>query len=243
MTNALILIPARYGSSRFPGKPLAKIKNKPMIEYVIENCKESGFDYAVVTDDQRIEDFIQSINGNVVRIDDDVPSGSERICLAYERFYSDKNYDLIINVQGDEPLLKAQTIQNIAKAHMQTDFDIFTGLNERSSNDSDFKNPNIVKCIYNAENKKCLYFSRESIPFSRDEKNHSWFHHIGIYSYRPSALISFNKLEMSYHEKLEKLEQLRALDNNLNIGAQVINVQLIGVDTPEDIEKVEGVFK
>ena len=242
MTNCLILIPARYGSSRFPGKPLAKIKNIPMIQYVIENCKKTGFDYAVVTDDDRIENFIKSIDEKVVRIDDDVPTGSERIALAYKRFFSDKKYDLVINVQGDEPLLKAETILKISRAHSEKNVDIFTGINERSSSDEDFKNKNIVKCVYAKETKSCLYFSRESLPFSREAQEHTWYQHIGIYSYKPQALLDFVKLPMSIHEDLEKLEQLRALDNGMTIGAEIINTTLIGVDSPDDIKRVEGVF-
>lgn len=242
MANCLILIPARYGSTRFPGKPLAKINNIPMIQYVIDNCKQTGFDYAVVTDDDRIESFIKDIGANVVRVDDNVPTGSERIALAYARFFNDKKYDFIINVQGDEPLLKAKTILEIVESHNQIDSDIFTGINERKSTEEDFKNPNIVKCVYAKETKKCLYFSRASLPFSRENVDYTWYQHIGIYSYKPSSLLKFVSLKPSVHEELEKLEQLRALDNGMSIGAQIINVKLIGVDTKEDIEKVEGVF-
>jgi 3-deoxy-manno-octulosonate cytidylyltransferase (CMP-KDO synthetase) len=240
MSSYLILIPARYGSTRFPGKPLAKINNIPMIQYVIENCKKTGFDYAVVTDNDQIETFIKSIDERVVRIDEDVPTGSERIALAYTKFFSDKNYKLIINVQGDEPLLKAETIQKIALSHEKNDADIFTGINERSSTEDDFHNPNIVKCVYAKETKSCLYFSRASLPFSRSSKEYSWYQHIGIYSYKPKALLKFVELPMSEHETLEKLEQLRALDNGLTVGAEIINVTLIGVDTQEDISRVEN---
>jgi 3-deoxy-manno-octulosonate cytidylyltransferase (CMP-KDO synthetase) len=242
MSSSIILIPARFASSRFPGKPLALINGKPMIQYVIDNCKNTGLDYCVVTDDQRIEDFITGINEKVVRVDDDVATGSERIALAYERFFKDKDYDLIINVQGDEPLLKAKTILDIVDSHLSSKADIYTGLNERKSTDSDFDNPNIVKCIYNKETNSCFYFSRARVPFSREEEEYSWFQHIGIYSYRPKALVDFVALSPSIHENLEKLEQLRAIDNGMTIHAKVINVKLIGVDVEDDIKKVEGVF-
>jgi 3-deoxy-manno-octulosonate cytidylyltransferase (CMP-KDO synthetase) len=242
MSSYLILIPARFGSTRFPGKPLAKINNKPMIQYVIENCKATGFDYAVVTDNDEIENFIISIGEKVVRVDDDVPTGSERIALAYTRFFSQNNYKLVINVQGDEPLLKAETICKVAQSHEEKNVDIFTGINERSSFDKDFKSPNIVKCVYSKETMSCLYFSRASLPFSRENKDFTWYQHIGIYSYKPKALLDFVKLPMSKHEKLEKLEQLRALDNGMSIGAEIINVTLIGVDTQEDIKRVEKTF-
>lgn len=242
MSNSIILIPARFASTRFPGKPLALIGGKPMIQHVIENCKETGLDYSVVTDDKRIEDFIIEIGEKVVRVDDDVATGSERIALAYERFFKDKNYDLVINVQGDEPLLQAKTILEIRDSHLKSSSDIFTGLNERSSSENDFSNPNIVKCIFNKLNGSCFYFSRAKVPFSREEAPYSWYQHIGIYSYRPGALLKFVSLEPSFHENLEKLEQLRALDNGMAINAKIINVKLIGVDVEADIQKVEGVF-
>ena len=243
MSSCLILIPARFGSTRFPGKPLAKINDIPMIQYVIENCKKTGFDYAVVTDNDDIENFILSLDEKVVRIDDDVPTGSERIALAYARYFSDKNYELVINVQGDEPLLKAETIEQIANAHKLKNADIFTGINERLSTDNDFQNSNIVKCVYAKETKSCLYFSRESLPFAREAKEYTWYQHIGIYSYKPKSLLHFVDLPQSINEQLEKLEQLRALDNGMTIGAEIINVTLIGVDTSEDIKRVEKVFR
>lgn len=240
MSKFLILIPARFGSSRFPGKPLAKINNIPMIQYVVKNCKETGFDYAVVTDNDDIEAFVKSINGNVVRVDDDVTTGSERIALAFNRFFKNDDYEYIINVQGDEPLLVPQEIKTIGLAHQNTDFDIFTAVKKRRSTESEFKNPNVVKCIYSEITKQCLYFSRESIPFNRDGKDHDWFQHIGIYSYKVKALNNFVKLKESTFELGEKLEQLRALENGLTLGAELTEVNLIGVDTPQDIHKIEG---
>lgn len=238
-SNTIILVPARFNSSRYPGKPLEKIFNKPMIDYVVENCQKTSFDYAVVTDDDRIESHLKSIGANVVRVDDDVPTGSERIALAFERFFSDKNYEYIVNVQGDEPLLKSNTIEEIGKSHKNSNFDIFTAIRERSSTENDFENPNVVKCVYSKNSSQCLYFSRESIPYSRDKNEFSWFQHIGVYSYKVEALSEFVKLEMSQLENLEKLEQLRAIENGMTIGASIVDVKLIGVDTPEDIKKIE----
>jgi len=242
MSQILILIPARYGSSRYPGKPLAKIHDKPMIQYVVENCIETGFDYAVVTDNDDIENTVKSINGNVVRIDDDVSTGSERIALAYERFFSDKGYQYIVNVQGDEPLLYASEIKSIGEFHTNNDFDICTAVKRRKSSEEAFGNSNVVKCIFSEKTNQCLYFSRASVPFNRDREDHDWFQHIGIYSYKTSALQRFVELEMSYYETSEKLEQLRALENGLTIGAKTTEVNLIGVDAPEDIAKIEGVL-
>lgn len=242
MKDVLILIPARYGSSRFPGKPLAKINNQSMISYVIKNCESSQFDYAVVTDDQRIEDHINELGGNVVRVDDDVTTGSERIYLAYERFFKDKNYQFIINVQGDEPLLIGKLLKELNLAHKQSGFDVMTAVKARSTNEADFKNPNVVKCIFSKENLQALYFTRASSPYGRDNNDYTWYQHIGVYSYKVDALKSFVQAKPSPLEELEKLEQLRVLENKMTIGAIETDINLFGVDTPEDIHKVEGVL-
>ncbi len=241
--SVIILIPARYGSSRFPGKPLAKIKNISMIERVFKNCELSGYETAVVTDNNEIEAHVLGFGGKVVRVDDDVPSGSERIALAYDRFYKNKNPKLVINVQGDEPLLKGDVLKKLAEFHLSSQYELTTLVRERSSKDEDFKNPNVVKALFVPASGECLYFSRQSIPFDRDGgKDYSWYQHIGVYSYTPDALLSFVKLPLGKLEDLEKLEQLRALENKMRIGAVKTNQKLIGVDVPEDIKKVEGVL-
>lgn len=242
MSKFLILIPARFGSSRFPGKPLAKINNIPMIQYVVDNCKQTGFDYAVVTDSDEIESFLKTIDANIVRVDDDVTTGSERIALAHQRFFSHKNYDFIINVQGDEPLLSSQEIKDIGEFHGAHHFDICTAVKRRKSTEKDFSNPNIVKALFSETTHQCLYFSRNAVPYNRDESEHDWFQHIGIYSYKVEALARFVATKVSQLETIERLEQLRALENGMNIGAKITDINLIGVDTPQDIHKIEGVL-
>jgi 3-deoxy-manno-octulosonate cytidylyltransferase (CMP-KDO synthetase) len=195
----------------------------------------------VVTDNDEIENHVKAFGGEVVRIDDDVPSGSERIALAYQRFYQNEKVDLVINVQGDEPLLKGDVLKQLADFHMKSRYPIATLLRERINTESDFKNPNVVKAVWSEKTKQCLYFSRQPIPFDRDgNRTFSWFHHIGVYSYRPEALLEFVKLPVSRHEDLEKLGQLRALDNGYSLGAILTTQKLMGVDVPEDIKKVEG---
>lgn len=244
MSSIVILIPARFGSSRFPGKPLAKILGQTMIEHVYKNCADSGFYTAIVTDNDEIEKEAKKFNGNVLRVDDDVPSGSERIALAYERYLKDKNPKLVINVQGDEPLLKGSVLKELANFHEKSPYEITTLIRERKSSEEDFKNPNVVKSVWVKETNECLYFSRASLPFDRDgNKTYSWFQHIGVYSYRPQALSQFVKLPMGKLEDLEKLEQLRALENKMKIGAILTEQKLIGVDVPEDIHRVEGVLR
>ncbi len=238
----VILIPSRFASSRFPGKPLHPIAGVSLIQRVYENCVQSGFDVFVVTDDQRIEDHVYAFQGRVLRVDDDVPSGSERIHLAYERHLKIQNYKLIINVQGDEPLLKGEEIKALAEFHLTSPFDITTMLKRRHSSEADFTNPNVVKAVWENQTGKCHYFSRSSVPHGRDGVEHDWFQHIGIYSYRPEALTKFAKAPATALEKLEKLEQLRALGQGLSLGAIETKHTLLGVDTPEDVLKVEGVL-
>jgi 3-deoxy-manno-octulosonate cytidylyltransferase (CMP-KDO synthetase) len=244
MASVQILIPARFQSSRFPGKPLAKITGKTMIERVYENCAKSGFESAVVTDDSRIEEAVKAFGGKVLRVDDDVPSGSERIALAYERYLAARNPELVMNVQGDEPLLEGDVLKELAKFHLGSHYEITTLVRERKASEEDFKNPNVVKAVWSEKSKQCLYFSRNSLPFDRDNRNHhSWYQHIGVYSYRPKALSAFVKLPLGKLEDLEKLEQLRALENEMKIGAILTTQKLIGVDIPEDIQKVEGALR
>lgn len=243
MASVVVLIPARFASSRFPGKPLAMIKGVSMIERVYKNCASSGFEVAVVTDHDEIEKAVKAFGGTVARVDDDVPSGSERIALAYERYYSMKKPDLVINVQGDEPLLKGEILKELADYHLRSDFPMTTLVRERSSKEEDFKNPNVVKAIWVPASGQCLYFSRSSVPHDRDGgRTFPWYQHVGVYSFRPEALSQFVKLPASKLEDMEKLEQLRALENGFRIGAVLTTQSLIGVDVPEDVKKVEGVL-
>ena len=244
MASVVILIPARFASSRFPGKPLAMIAGKSMIQRVFENCKASGLPTHIVTDHDGIEKHVKEFGGSVIRIDDDVPSGSERIALAYERFLQAENPDLVINVQGDEPLLNGSVLKELADFHLNSDYEVATLLRERSVKEEDFKNPNVVKAVWSPVSKQCLYFSRQSLPYDRDGgREYTWYHHIGVYSYRPQALSSFVKLPESRLEVLERLEQLRGLENGMRIGAILTTQKLIGVDVPDDVQKVEGALR
>jgi 3-deoxy-manno-octulosonate cytidylyltransferase (CMP-KDO synthetase) len=247
----LILIPARFASTRFPGKPLVEISGKSMIRRVLENCSrakldEFDFESFVVTDDQRIEDHVKSFSPNVVRVDDEVISGTLRIELAYERFFKNKNFDLIINVQGDEPLLQSSELEALAKFHLNSTFDITTLIKKQSGFDSEFLDSNKVKVVLDENSGRAFYFSRSSIPFKRDSTPHNemdyWFLHIGVYSYRPKALSQFAKASETRLENLEKLEQLRALELGLSIGALPTDRLVIGVDSPADVKKVEEVL-
>lgn len=239
----LVLIPARFGSTRFPGKPLAKILNKSMIQMVYENMTNGQLDgidleVAIVTDDDRIEEHVKSFSGKVVRVDDDVCSGTLRINLAYQRFFKERNFDFIVNVQGDEPLLNSIEIEKLLKFQKESEFPLVTIVKKEESIES-FNDPNKVKTIFSKESGKCHYFSRSPIPYSRDELVREWFLHIGVYSYTPEALEKICSENISYYENLEKLEQLRALERGIQIGAIETERKLMGVDTPEDIKRVE----
>jgi len=263
--RALVLIPARYSSTRFPGKPLALIQGKPMIQRVYENIQNQPlkgrwhFQAFVVTDDERIEKCVKGFGGNCLRIDDDVISGSERICLAYQRYLktpgANKNSeampDFIINVQGDEPLLQAQDLEGLVQFHFQNNFDITTFYRPIENDLEGFQNPNRVKAVVSPSG-QCIYFSRSPVPHfpigisSQNEKGKDkiqWNLHVGVYCYKPEALEKFNSLPPSPLEKREKLEQLRALENGMTVGAIKLNKQLVGVDEPGDVAVIEGVLR
>ncbi|MGB0452866.1 MAG: 3-deoxy-manno-octulosonate cytidylyltransferase [Bacteriovoracaceae bacterium] len=244
--RVLVLIPARYQSSRFPGKPLAEVSSKnwqnpkTLIQLVCENVHalvSENFDYAVVTDSDEIEKHLSELNYKVVRVDDDVRTGSERIYLAYERNFKNQKWDLIVNLQGDEPLFDPEVLERFIKFSFEKPFEVTTMVNKRT--DETLKNDrNIVKAVFEKDSSECHYFSRAPIPYGSDE----WFQHVGIYGYRNDSLTRFFKAPASSLEIAESLEQLRALGLGLRIGAMNTERTFIGVDTPEDIKKLENYY-
>lgn len=250
--RVLILVPARYGSSRFPGKPLALIDNKSMIVRVMENMQKaehSDYEFVAcaVTDDQRIEDHLKENALNVKRVDDDVISGTLRIELAYKRFFADQNFDLVINVQGDEPLLFGSEIVKLSDFHLKSHFHIATLVKKQMHFNENFFDTNKVKAVMSELTGQAFYFSRAAIPHQRDKttdpSNDYWFQHIGVYSYTPKSLNSFALADISRLEDLEKLEQLRALELGMSIGALETKSIIMGVDHPDDIKKIEEVIR
>ena len=255
--NILILIPSRYHSSRFEGKPLVPINGKSLIKRVYEGCERIktsnqgknllNVDIAVVTDDDRIEKHVKDFDGEVVRVDEKLESGTLRIEKAYKKYFREKKkYDVIINVQGDEPLIDGPDLQNLADFHINSQFSISTIVKPESMSNENIKSSDKVKAIYSKENGKCHFFTRAEVPYIRDQSdasdNNEWFLHIGVYAYSPESLLNYCLLKPSYYEELEKLEQLRALENNMTIGAIITSHEMIGIDTPEDIIKLEGVL-
>jgi len=238
------VIPARWASTRLPGKSLVQICGKPLIQRVVERVRlAKRLDTVLVaTDDKRIADVVNALGVKAVMTRPDHPSGTDRIAEALEGIKA----DIVINIQGDEPLIDPKLIDSLAKVMASgKEWDMGTAA-APITNDNDLNNPSVVKVVWD-ENGRALYFSRSVIPFVRDKKPESGkalhWRHIGIYAYRKSFLEKFVKTSPSLPEKSEKLEQLRAL----HIGGRIVVIQTaeagIGVDTPEDVKYVEAIIR
>lgn len=215
-----------------------------MIVHVLGNVKRGlvGVDskVVVVTDDDRIESAIPKELGEVARVNDDVSTGSERILLAFDRHYADEKWDLVVNVQGDEPLLTGEILKSVIDFHLKSSFDVATLVRAMPERNAEFQDPNRVKAVYVPDSGACLYFSRAGVPFDRDGKSvEGWHLHIGLYSFRPEVLRKFGTLSEGRLEKLEKLEQLRLIENGYSIGAALTDQVIGGVDTPSDVKWIE----
>ncbi|MBQ5994003.1 MAG: 3-deoxy-manno-octulosonate cytidylyltransferase [Bacteroidales bacterium] len=237
--NVFGIIPARYASTRFPGKPLAVLQGKPMVQWVYERVQSSEVcDLAVATDDDRIADCVCGFGGKVVMTSPDHASGTDRCGEAARSMHPSDN-DVIINIQGDEPLISPREIHLLASAFEDRSVQIATLVNPFQEGGL-LHNPNVVKVV-KAKNGNVLYFSRLPIPYLRENATppKNYFRHIGIYAYRYGALKEIVKLPTSELENSEKLEQLRWLENGYTIRALECDYQGIGVDTPEDLKNVE----
>ncbi|MDA3799975.1 MAG: 3-deoxy-manno-octulosonate cytidylyltransferase [Kiritimatiellae bacterium] len=244
MSKIAGVIPARWASTRLPGKSLVNLCGRPMICHVVERVKQAKLlDYVVVaTDDQRIIDAIDVEGVECVMTAVDHPSGTDRVAEAVSKL---DDVDIIINIQGDEPLINPQLIDLLAeKMVADSSWDMATAVTPIKS-EEELNNPSVVKAVF-AENAKALYFSRAPIPFNRDDvefaRLDAW-RHLGIYAYTKDFLETLVKTSPCMLEKTEKLEQLRAL----HIGCNMLVVQTeddgVGVDTPEDVAAVENLMK
>ncbi|MCL2144925.1 MAG: 3-deoxy-manno-octulosonate cytidylyltransferase [Endomicrobia bacterium] len=234
-----VIIPSRYASTRFPGKPLALIKGKPLIRHVAERVgKCKNIDYiAVATDDKRIYDTVKSLGYNVFMTPKSCKSGTDRLAFAAKKYL--KSYGIFINVQGDEPLIEPSLIDSIADELKNNKKSEYVTAAFPIKKEEDIKNPNIVKVIFDKDG-YALYFSRAAVPYNRDNaKNIKYFKHMGIYGYKRDFLINFAGSKPSMLEKTESLEQLRALENGKKIKIIISCRDSIGVDTPEDVLKAE----
>ncbi len=235
----LTIIPARLASTRLPNKPLADICGKKMIQRVYEQAIKTNLgDVYIACDSQEVFDLIENIGGMAVMTDPDLPSGTDRIYQALQSIPNKDDYDFIINLQGDLPIIDPKIIQQTADYIQDSSFDIAT-IAVKIDNEDDINDPNIVKvAMANLTNNggKALYFSRSSIPYS---KNGNYYEHVGIYIYTKDALKKFVGLEPSNLEKLEKLEQLRALESGMTIGVAILDSKPISIDTKSDLEKAK----
>ncbi|MEW6109474.1 MAG: 3-deoxy-manno-octulosonate cytidylyltransferase [Nitrospirota bacterium] len=253
--SAIVVIPARYDSTRFPGKPLALLKGMPLIQHVYRNSAGAHMaeDVIVATDSKAIYDKVLSFGGKSVMTSDKHISGTDRIAEVARSL----NYDIIVNVQGDEPLIKPEMIDDVIallddkRASMGT-------LAKKIKDNREIFDPNVVKVVFDEEG-FAFYFSRAPIPYHRDEWGamNGWktakgkelnigtgyrvfdcYKHVGIYSYRRDVLLKLSEMRPSHLEIIEKLEQLRALENSFKIKVKETYMETFGVDTPEDLERM-----
>jgi len=232
--NVLAVIPARYGSTRFPAKMLALLKGKPLIQWVWEGvCQSKTIQRTIIaTDDSRIFDLAQGFGAEVMMTSEKHPSGTDRAAEVSRSYPS----DWVINIQGDEPLIRGQVLDDFISKLGPYDMATMA----RKLEDSDeVQNINMVKVVTD-HHQKALYFSRLPIPYHRDGNvSFPYFQHLGIYAYRPETLQKLVQFPPSSLELAEKLEQLRALQNGIAIQVLPTSLRSIGVDTPEDLKLVE----
>lgn len=233
--NTIVIIPARYGSTRFPGKPLVDIQGKPMIQRVYEQVQKAELPDRIIvaTDDQRIFDCVKSFGGEVEMTKTDHPSGTDRIAEVAQRI--NLGGELIVNVQGDEPFIEPDQIDQLIN-FMKIKKDIFIGtLIKKINNMSLLQNPDVVKVVQD-QKQRALYFSRAPIPHNRDGiSSKHYFKHIGMYAYRRAALLEITQLPEGRLEQLERLEQLRWLEHGWTIGVQETEWESRGIDRPRDL--------
>lgn len=235
----LAVVPARIGSTRLPEKPLRKINGKEMILWVCNGIKESKLidDIIVATDSEEIKKIVDSSGYTGKMTSKNHKTGTDRVCEVVEK--STIDYDIVINVQGDEPLIKGKDLDMLIKPMLNNSkINAATPIQQVENG---FENPNIVKVVKDINN-NALYFSRSQIPFERG-KREEVFKHIGIYAFKKDFLLKFNRWEQTPLEKSEKLEQLRIIENGYKIKVVIWDSYLHGVDTEEDIEIVENYMK
>lgn len=244
----IAIIPARYASTRFPGKPLAKLGGKPVIQRVYERVTSVISNAVVATDDERIYAAVESFGGKVVMTSPDHKSGTDRCWEAYQK--QGEEYDVVINVQGDEPFIAESQLRSIMACFEDDATDIATLVKPFAESDglAALQNPNSPKVVLDAES-RAIYFSRSVIPYLRGVEpeewlaKHTFYKHIGMYAFRREVLREVTALPQSTLEKAESLEQLRWLENGYKIGVGVTNIETVGIDTPEDLERAEEFLK
>jgi 3-deoxy-manno-octulosonate cytidylyltransferase (CMP-KDO synthetase) len=236
----IVIIPARYASTRFPAKPLALLGGKPVIQRVYEQVSGVVSDVVVATDDERIYEAVEGFGGRVVMTSSNHKSGTDRCWEAYQK--QGEEYDVVINVQGDEPFIAHSQLRAIMDCFNDETTDIATLVKPFTEEDGieALENPNSPKVVLDKQS-RAIYFSRSVIPYlrgvEREEwlKKHTYYKHIGMYAFRADVLRQVTSLEQSPLELAESLEQLRWLENGYKIGVGISDVETVGIDTPEDV--------
>ena len=245
MMKFIAIIPARYASTRFPGKPLAILGGKPVIQRVYEQAISVLPEVYVATDDERIFQAVEAFGGQVIMTRTDHKSGTDRIEEAASKINTDA--DVIINIQGDEPFVQASQIKTLMQLFENTETQIGT-LGKYFETIEAANNPNSPKIVTDQRG-FALYFSRSVIPYLRGQEQATWLSHfpylkhLGIYAYRREVLREVTQLPQSPLEKAESLEQLRWLENGYRIRVGITNVETVGIDTPEDLQRAEEFLK
>lgn len=238
----IAIIPARYGSSRFPGKPLADMAGKPMIQRVYEQVKKAFDEVWVATDDERILKIVEDFGGKAVLTSPDHKSGTDRCNEAFSKIGN--GFDVVINIQGDEPFIQPQQIETLKTCFDSKETELATLVKPFKKEDG-FEilfNPNSPKVVLN-KSSEAIYFSRSIVPYIRDAHHTEWldkhifYKHIGMYAYRADVLKKITLLPQSNLELAESLEQLRWIENGYKIKVGLTDIETIGIDTPEDMEK------
>ena len=246
--KSIAIIPARYASTRFPAKPLAILGGKLVVERVYEQVKKAIDKVVVATDDERIYNAVVAFGGEAVMTSSEHRSGTDRCREAYEKVGYEA--DIVLNIQGDEPFIAPEQINTLLECFKSEKVEIATLVKPFNEEDGleALENPNSPKVVIN-ESGEALYFSRSVIPYirgvERNEwlKHHTFYKHIGIYAFRAEVLKAITKLPISPLEKAESLEQLRWLESGYKIGVGVTDIETVGIDTPEDLERAELFLK
>ena len=239
------IIPARYASTRFPAKPLALLGGKPVIQRVYEQVNGVLDDAVVATDDLRIYDAVVAFGGKVVMTSTEHRSGTDRCYEALTKVGADK-YDVVVNIQGDEPFIQPEQLLTVRECFSDPTVDIATLVKPFKPTDglAALENANSPKVVVN-KRMEALYFSRSIIPYMRGKDreewlpNHTYYKHIGLYAYRSDVLRQITALPQGPLEKVESLEQLRWLENGYKIKVGISDIETIGIDTPEDLQRAE----
>lgn len=237
------VIPARWASTRFEGKILAPLKGRPMIQHVWERARGSRLlnEVLIACDDQRILDAARKFGAKAVLTSKDHASGTDRIAQAV----ADVQADVVVNIQGDEPLIDPAVIDCLAHVLVKDTSALMATVIKKIRSREELENPNVVKVVIDGEH-NALYFSRSVIPYDRGRLGMGkivYYKHLGIYAYRRDFLLKFSKMPKSALEKTEELEQLRALEAGVKIKTIATDIETVGVDTPEDLARVEALLK